>query len=312
MKDKTVRILLAAYNGEAYIRPMIDSLLAQDYPDIQIILSDDQSKDQTADILQHYAEEYPNKILHHVSGRRFGCAQKHFMYLLQSFCDAPYIMFCDQDDVWHPDKVRKTLERMYQIEQEDIVPAMVHTDLRVVDGELKEISPSFCRHSGLDGKRLSLNQLLVQNVVTGCTMMINRSLAELACRHIPEDGMLMHDWWIAILAAAFGKSSFLDEPTIDYRQHGDNSVGAKNVRSAAYLWKRLTSQKMRKALDDGAYQARVFAEGYESLLKPEDKEVLLAFASTQNASMIARNRVYLKYKLLKHGTVRIAAQLLGL
>lgn len=311
MEGSTVLVLLTTYNGQAFVGQMVDSVLAQDYQNIRVVLSDDNSGDGTAELLEKYAASDPDRVIHYRSGQRFGCAQKHFMHLLRTFHDAPYIMFCDQDDVWHRDKVRKTLEKMKQVEADPQVPAMVHTDLRVVDGELKEIAPSFCKHSNLDGNRLALNQLLVQNVVTGCTMMINRSLAELASREFPEDAMLMHDWWLAILASACGKTGFLDEATMDYRQHGSNSVGAKDVHSAGYLLSRLRSKKMRKSLSDGARQAQAFLECYAQLLKPEQIALLEAFSSTQDASLLVRDSIYIKHKLLKYGAVRIAAQLLG-
>lgn len=181
--EKQILILLAAYKGGRFIRPMVDSILAQDVGGWKLILSDD--GEDTAPILQEYADRYPDRITHYRSGRRFGSAQKHFMHLLEQFGDqADYVMFCDQDDVWHPDKVRLTLRLMEQVETDPSLPVLVHTDLRVVDGQLREMDPSFQHYSGLDGHRLSLPQLLVQNVVTGCTVMINRSLVELACRPV--------------------------------------------------------------------------------------------------------------------------------
>ena len=306
-----VLILLTTYNGEKYVREMVDSILCQDYADWHLIMSDDASRDHTAEILAEYAEKMPDRITHYRSGLHFGNAQDHFMHLLKQFHDAPYIMFCDQDDIWHADKIRKTLEKMKQIEEDPAIPAMVHTDLRVVDQDLKEIAPSFCRHSNLDGSRVALNQLLVQNVVTGCTMMLNRALAELACWECPEKTILMHDWWIAILAAACGRTGFLNEATIDYRQHGNNTVGAKNVRSVSYLLGRLRSRKMRKSLEDAARQARSFLKCYGKLLKDEDKRMVEAFASTESAALPVRDKIYVQYHLLKHGFPRIAAQFLG-
>lgn len=92
--------------------------------------------------MQEYADRYPDRITHYRSGRRFGSAQKHFMHLLEQFGDqADYVMFCDQDDVWHPDKVRLTLRLMEQVETDPSLPVLVHTDLRVVDGELREMDP---------------------------------------------------------------------------------------------------------------------------------------------------------------------------
>ena len=236
--EKQILILLAAYKGGRFIRPMVDSILAQDVGGWKLILSDD--GEDTAPILQEYADRYPDRITHYRSGRRFGSAQKHFMHLLEQFGDqADYVMFCDQDDVWHPDKVRLTLRLMEQVETDPSLPVLVHTDLRVVDGQLREMDPSFQHYSGLDGHRLSLPQLLVQNVVTGCTVMINRSLARLACRPVEEGDMLMHDWWLALIAAAMGRAVFLNRATIDYRQHGGNVVGAKDPRSAGYVLQKL-------------------------------------------------------------------------
>ncbi len=312
MESPTVLILLATYNGEKFVREMIDSVLNQDFDDIKIILSDDGSKDSTLDILNEYAEKNPEKVTHYRSGLRFGCAQKHFMHLLKNFHNAPYIMFCDQDDVWHKDKIRLTLEKMKETEGEEKAPALVHTDLRVVDGELNEISPSFCKNSAIDGNRVCLNQLLVQNVVTGCTMMINQPLANIACSNEGgEDEMLMHDWWLAILAAAVGKIAFLDKPTIDYRQHGNNSVGAKNIYSPSYLLSRLKGKSMREALKNAAKQSGAFLKVFGGLLGANQKELVANFAKTENLSLFSRNAIYRKHKLYKNGFIRVVVQFLG-
>lgn len=312
MDKATVLILLASYNGGSYIRQMIDSVLNQDYPHIRLILSDDGSSDGTPEILEQYAKLYPDTVAHYRSGMHFGNAQKHFMHLLKTFHEAPYIMFCDQDDIWHSDKVSKTLALMRKTETDPSVPTMVHTDLRVVDQDLQMIAPSFCSHSGLDGNRLSLNELLVQNVVTGCTMMINRALAELSCRVEDADSLLMHDWWIAMVASAFGKAAFLNESTIDYRQHGKNAVGAKNVRSVSYLLSRLRANSMRQTLINGAEQASVFFDTYSDLLTQKQAALIRAFIATKDQSLIRRDLTFIKFKLLKSGILRKAGQLLGI
>lgn len=312
MDKPKVLILLAAYNGEAYIRQMIGSVLEQSYEDFQLVLSDDCSTDSTAQILEEYAQADPDRVIHYRSGQRFGCAQKHFMHLLSHFHDAPYIMLCDQDDVWYPDKIEKTLALMLSAEVDATVPALVHTDLRVVDGEGKQIASSFCAHSAIDGNRLQLNRLLVQNVVTGCTVMINRSLAELASRSMNIDAMQMHDWWLALLASCCGTTAFLNEATMDYRQHGHNSVGAKNVRSPHYIKARLFSGESRRALDAAVDQALAFLNCYPDRISERQKELICAFVSTREASLFCRDKIFLKYGLLKKGWTRICAQLLDL
>lgn len=309
MENKNIYILLAAYRGERYIRPMVESILAQDVGGWQLILSDD--GEETAPILQEYADRYPDRVTHHRSGLRFGSAQKHFMYLLQQFgAQADYIMFCDQDDVWHPDKVRKTLRLMEQMETDPERPVLVHTDLRVVDGQLNEMDPSFQHYSGLDGHRLALNQLLVQNVVTGCTVMINRSLAQLACRPEAAEAMLMHDWWLALLAAAMGKAAFLDEATIDYRQHGGNVVGAKDPRSLSYVMQKLKGDAVRRSLHDTARQAGTFLACYERELSPEQRSLLADYASAPRRGKLARLTLYRRRGLWKYGLSRCVGQFL--
>ena len=124
--------------------------------------------------------------------------------------------------------------------------------------------------------------------------------------------MMMHDWWIALLAACCGKAAFLNEATIDYRQHGNNAVGAKNVRSFAFLWKRLRSRQMRRSILDAIRQAEVFAEVYGDVLNEEQKELIAAFVQTGQVGFFKRNQIYVRYGLLKNGFTRVAAQLLGL
>ena len=141
--------------------------------------------------------------------------------------DADYMALCDQDDVWLPGRIAKPLERVRAVEREQgaATPILAHTDLAVVDENLDTIAPSFWAYRHLDPYRGSeLNRLLVQNVVTGCTTIINRALARLACP-IPES-VPMHDWWLALVASAFGRIETVPEATVLYRQHGNNSVGA--------------------------------------------------------------------------------------
>lgn len=304
-----ITVLLATYNGSKYVRQMIDSVLTQDYDAVHLVLSDDGSTDDTAEILEEYACKYPDKVTHYRSGMRFGNAQDHFMHLLQQFHETPYIMFCDQDDYWHPDKIRKTYAKMKEIERAGM-PAMVHTDLRVVDGSLKLMDPSFMHFSKLRGDRLELNQLLVQNVVTGCTMMLNRTLAELACHHLPKDNILMHDWWLALLTASCGTISYLDEPTIDYRQHGNNSVGAKKARSLSQILSKLSNNKIRTRMKNSFCQAEAFLECYGSDLSSKEAALIRAYAKLKDANWLQRKFAYMKHNFWMDGLLKKFGQFL--
>jgi len=305
-----VQILLATYNGEKYIAQMLDSILAQRFTDWHLIVSDDMSKDSTADILQEYALKYPQRITFYRSGMRFGNAQNHFMHLLEKFHDAAYIMFCDQDDVWHTDKIEKTVKKMREVENGDDVATLVHTDLRVVDANMQCMDPSFLHFSKLNGNRMKLNHLLVQNVATGCTMMLNHALVDLVLDHKPEGKILMHDWWIALTAAALGKIGFLDEATMDYRQHGNNVVGAKNTRDLSYILKKIQNDGVKRAMQETYKQARVFEETFSDMLCEENRVMVHTYASLAECGFLRRRMIFAKYRFWKNGIQRIAAQII--
>ena len=311
MHDKKVTILLAAYKGAAYAGAQIESILSQDRQDWFLILSDD--GEETSDVLDYYAAAHPERILHHRSGRRFGSAQKHFMYLISRFgAEAPYTMCSDQDDVWHRDKLGKTLAFMEKAEKEagGSIPLLVHTDLRVVDGDLRELDSSFMHYSQIDGSRLALHQLLVQNVVTGCTMMLNRPLAALTARAESCQAMLMHDWWIALTASAFGKALFLPEATMDYRQHSLNVVGAKNAGSLSYMAGRFKGNQIREMRDKSIRQAAAFMDIYGTELSQKQKDLILAYRGLLSQNKSRRIRTLMRYDLWKNTRARRIGQLL--
>lgn len=305
--NKEIQILLAAHEGQRYIRPMVDSILEQDMGGWRLILSDD--GEETAPILQKYAESWPDHILHYRSGRRFGSAQGHFMHLLRRFGgEADYTLLCDQDDVWHPDKLRRSLELMQRTETDPAQPVLLHTDLRVVDEQLRQLAPSFLRYAGLDGNRLALRQLLLQNVVTGCTVMLNRPLAELACRPGAEEGMRMHDWWLALLAASVGKCVFLDEATVDYRQHGDNVVGASGMGPGLLLRRMRRGGENRQRILAAMEQAGALARCYEDVLPPDALALLRDFAALPEQSRSHRLAFYRENDVWYQGPARRLGQ----
>ena len=307
--EKKVTILLAAYKGAEFAGAQIDSILAQDCDDWQLILSDD--GEDTVPLLESYAAAHPDRIRHVRSGQRFGSAQKHFMYLLTAYGqETPYVMFSDQDDFWHPDKVRRTLALMEETESDPAEPVLVHTDLRVVDGELNEICPSFMTFSRLDGTRLAFHELLIQNVVTGCTVMINRALAQLALRAAGVPQMMMHDWWLALIAAALGRTAFLPEATIDYRQHGKNQVGAKNAGSLSYLLSRLSGQYVKAMRDDTIAQTAAFRQLYDEELTLHQKKLCRTVEGLASHGKFWRLRALSRCRLWKNTLPRKFGQIL--
>ena len=203
---KTV-ILLSTYNGSKYIKEQIESLFAQTYKNFEIIARDDGSSDNTLNILNSYNITVLN------SKKNIG-VENSFMFLLDyafKRTDAKYFMFCDQDDIWKKNKIEKTLNTMKKMETTySNMPILIHTDLEVVDENLTLKYHSFWQYEHINPKFYSLNRLLMQNTITGCTMMVNRKLVEFI---LPiQKNIILHDWWIGLVASQFGK--------INYNIHG--------------------------------------------------------------------------------------------
>ena len=216
-------------------------------------------------------------------------------------------MCCDQDDVWLPNKISLTLEEMKRNEAEN-TPVLVHTDLKVVDAELNVKSESFFEYSKLN-KYPTYRELLIQNSITGCTMMMNKPLVELLKEELNMSNILMHDWVAALVASGSGKLGFVDCPTMLYRQHGVNSVGAKQYGPALFIAK-LKNSEIRKSLEDTAKQAGELAKTYEGKMHKAQYELTCAYANIFEQNKAKRIVFYWKNKVFKKGLARKVCQML--
>lgn len=300
-----VAILLAVYNGEKYLKEQIESILSQTFTDFKIIIRDDGSKDNSPQIIEKYCEKYPQKIFA-LTGNATGSAAKNFAALLQE-CDEDYIMFCDQDDVWLPEKIEKTLAAMKNAEENPEIPVLVHTDLQVVDGDLNVISPSFFNFQQLKQNKVTLPRLLVQNYVTGCTIMINRALKQ-KCGKIPDE-CIMHDWWLALTAVLFGKLVCVQEPTMLYRQHANNQVGAKAAYGLSFIKRKLATLDRVRANYNATYtQADALFKQYENDVDDLSREIIKRYCLMQNMRKCKKIRTMRKYDFKKCTRLRVIGQ----
>lgn len=222
MKKGRIAVLLATYNGEKYLPELLESLIGQSFKEFCCFIHDDGSKDRTIEILENFCIQYPQKFVM-VEGESTGGAKANFMYLMEQV-QADYYMFCDQDDMWLPEKVELSYNLIKK--QKADIPTVVYTDLKIVNSELDLIDSSYYHYTGKNPNKNSLIDLLKCNVTVGCTMMINRVLRDKALQVSNLDNIFMHDWWISLIATVSGQLIFLNKQTILYRQHGDNSVGA--------------------------------------------------------------------------------------
>lgn len=248
-----VDVLLATYQGAEFVDELLRSLCAQTVP-ARIVVRDDGSTDSTRDVLARFAGRI---VLVRDSGRNLGVIGN--FNALTAYADAEYTAFADQDDIWEPGKLAAQLTLMRELEYRHgrETPLLVHSDLALCDGRGRIISSSLWSYQRLCPDIQSFSRLLVQNNITGCTVMINAALKKLAFP-VPEDAV-MHDWWLALVASAVGKIAFVRTPLVCYRQHGRNQMGAVRggLRRALYALRHVDPQKF---LGAAQRQAQVFHE----------------------------------------------------
>ena len=293
---KRIIILLSTYNGVKYLKNQIDSLMSQSYDDFRIIARDDGSSDESFAILKSYEQ------IEIVDSQQNLGAKGSFAELLEyavKHTDGEFFMFCDQDDVWENEKIEKTLSKMKNLENKYMdTPLLVHTNLTVVDNELNSLNNSFWNYEDVDPTTNSFNRLLVQNTITGCTVMINRRLAKLASP-IPFEAV-MHDSWLGLVASCFGGIGVINEPTIKYRQHSLNSVGTKGF-GVRYILDKLSQENI---LSKNITQAQAFLDRYRDNLDGNTIEMLEDFSTIESKSFWQKRKILLKHKLLKQGLIR--------
>jgi glycosyltransferase involved in cell wall biosynthesis len=225
-------ILLATHNGARFIEEQIRSIQTQTVSSWKLLVRDDASQDGTLHLLADLARG--DERIHCVADNhgRLGTVGNFAELMRISHAEgADYTFFADQDDVWTSTKLAGQLTYLLNIEScySPKTPILVYSDLEVVDERLNRIHRSFMSYQGLSHESHDpLRVLLTQNFVTGCATVINRALLDLAVPLPP--GIIMHDWWLALCAAACGQLAYQPEPMVRYRQHSANEVGAEGFQ----------------------------------------------------------------------------------
>lgn len=253
-----ISVALCTYNGARYLPEQLDSIASQIRLPNELVVCDDRSTDDTVEIVRSFAEEASFPVRLHVNKRGLG-AMQNFVWAIGR-CEGDYVALSDQDDIWLPDKLKITLDAMLKAEREygAKTPILVHTDLQVIDEERQPLAQSFYKHQGFRRSHVNpLVELLVENYVTGCTVMVNRALREVALPVPPQ--ALMHDWWLALVAAAAGRIVSLPETTVLYRQHGRNAVGARrsNLKKYIFGWKSFADRMWGRFTQSEALEERL-------------------------------------------------------
>ena len=301
-------ILLATFNGERFLPEQIESIINQSYTDYKILASDDNSSDCTFEILRSYESVLKEKIK--VIQSDTHSAKENFYNLLDR-ADAEYIALCDQDDFWETDKLKKSVKaiKIHEKNYGKDTPILVHSDLQIADENLntegRRMSDitgirRILKHAVKESENLytistkqSFSRYLVENNITGNTVIINKALLNIYKR--PKVSF-MHDWWLGILAFTFGKVGFLDECLI-----------------------KRDKERVRKNYDAMFAQVEEFLRLYKNELgnsKLSDTvfayTTLKAFADMKSKNRISKIRDILKYSFFKSSKILTIGEMLNI
>lgn len=279
LSNKKVQILMSTYNGERYLKEQLDSIFAQTYPNIEVLVRDDGSKDGTREILREYQKTHPNLFVYEEKNEGL---TKSFLELIQK-CDADYVSFSDQDDYWLENKIEVAVEKLENIKG----PALYCSNQILVDKDLIRLPEGV-----IPDKTPGFGNALIESMCTGCTAVMNRELINEVKGHLPKNA-IWHDWWCYLVASYLGTVVFDKGAYILYRQHGDNQLGSS--RSTLVMIKNKWNF-LRKTRGMLGKQIANFKEEYRGN-KEKDELVDLLLAS--KTSFPARIKLVFNRKLYR-------------
>lgn len=287
-----IDILLASYNGEKYIAEQISSLLRQNYDDFNLLIRDDGSTDRTTQIVRRFAKSDKRIEIIEKSDRNRGVSNNFHALLEKS--SAEYAMFCDQDDVWLPEKLERTIFLMKRFEQKyPEMPLLIHSNKFISDKNLYIV--------GLQHRKvvhITSEKILAENCVTGATIMVNRRLKNLLL--LSPEFAVLYDWKAALTAHFCGKIGYISQPLSIYRQHSDNLVGINGIPSIFAIKGKLSA---------GYLQAAAFLKFYSKYLPLQKRVVIGKYADFARIGKLTKIKRIVFDGYRKSTLSKVAAQI---
>lgn len=275
-----VAILLACYNGARYLAEQIESIRLQDHADWCIHASDDASSDDTLRILEHYQSLLGADRMRIYSGPAQGFFRNFLSLALNQDISANFFAFCDQDDIWHPDKLSRAVEALINIPAD--VPALYCSRTRLIDE-----TGAVLGDSHLFDRSPSFANALIQSLAGGNTMVFN-SGASLLLRAAGNLEIVAHDWWLYMLVTGCDGVVIYDaRPTVDYRQHNLNLIGSNTrVRDRLFRLRRLLQGGFR---DWNSCNVQAL-NSCSHMFSAHNRAILEEFSASREAGMFGRVR----------------------
>lgn len=292
-----MQILLSTYNGSKYLAEQLDSIIAQKivFPcELSLLIRDDGSSDggKTIALIEKYRKKHPQKIRMYCRSN-IGACGSFFDLVKNADMSCDYFAFSDQDDFWLSNKLQLGLEKLQSADPN--VPTVYSTQIKIVDEKLNEIKGQ----QGKKVRRTSFGNALLENIITGCAAIFNKAmlleLKKVTLRHVRK-GLFMHDWTLYLIAMSCGKHIYEPNPSVLYRQHADNVLGAPRgvidnyVRKYKLLKKYSQNNVIRNNIS-------VFYNVYHDKLSGEQKELVQLYLQKNNSlskrfAMLINKEIY--------------------
>lgn len=255
-----INVLISTYNGAEYISMQLDSIVSQTLQDFHIYIRDDGSTDETVKVVEDYVEQHDlADKLSIEAGKNIGfCAS--FLKLLAQVEDGQYWAFCDQDDVWMPEKLKNAYDWLRQ--QDDDRPLLYHGGFAIGNEDLSVQTPYPCSKFPYQ-----FYNAITSNIFFGFSMVVNRKLREMLLL-VDPDHIKYHDWFAAIITAAFGKYHMSGQIEAVHRQYSHNASPLFFFKKIPHGWRMLMGDRFY------TMQAREFKRLYGSMLSYEDQKLL--------------------------------------
>jgi glycosyltransferase involved in cell wall biosynthesis len=279
-----VEVLLATFNGEPFLGEFLDSLSSQVGVRIHLRVSDDGSTDKTLDIVKLHKHKFESCTI--IDGPGKG-PSLNFLFLL-STSSADYLAFADQDDIWLPEHLVNSISR---INLSCDSPAMTFSQVIEWD-ESKELNTIWPQSIPTN----SIKMYFAQNYARGCTVVLNRAMAELI-KSAPPQSAIMHDWWVFLIGATCGQAIFEPNPEVIYRLHGRNFIGVNRKSSVFKLLTHQRSTKVWKPLAQVVELKSLHEENFSPVATLEVNEFIQGFTGNFRERLRYATKVSTKLRL---------------
>lgn len=282
MNDKQkVGVLLSTYNGEKYVEEQLESILNQTYPNIKIYVRDDGSSDHTLAVLEKYEKSGEITL---VKGKNVGFI-KSFFELVKLCEDCEYVAYCDQDDIWLPEKISLAVETISKKVNEK--PILYFSNYDFYDSNM-----NFQSHCPDKKLMPSFENALVDCISLGFNSVFNKSALKIMQQNIPNYSC-GHDWWTYMVCVSMGEVIYDKRYTVKYRRHESN-VSAGGMKFIAFQLWRLKKFFFNDYFKNIRLQLKEFENLYSDLLKEEDRKVLSLFTKDRYNFTTALKKVFYK------------------